>query len=29
MGMFEEIWDMVRRILPGKVATYGRWRPAL
>lgn len=24
MGTFEEIWDIVRRIPPGKVATYGQ-----
>lgn len=24
MGTFEEIWDIVRQIPPGKVATYGQ-----
>ena len=24
MGTFEEIWDIVRRIPPGRVATYGQ-----
>ena len=24
MGTFEQIWDAVRRIPPGKVATYGQ-----